>query len=211
MESVKKSVKNFGKGFGIWLILLLLNTRAGESSVNGIKIIMDTLLCIILIGNNKKAREAALGISALTVVVTCLKLPGGVEMLLLIGIAVLGVMVLKNIPDMEEISEAQNDYSASSYETDDELPWNTRNVFWPFEKYSFSPDQGICIQKGVIKRTYMKIKTKNIQIRINQTIMQRIFRICDISFLSDYTGFEYGSEVLRNVRLKYAMELSQMV
>ena len=33
----------------------------------------------------------------------------------------------------------------------------------------------------------------------------------DISFLSDYTGFEYGSEVLRNVRLKYAMELSQMV
>ena len=38
MESVKKSVKNFGKGFGIWLILLLLNTRAGESSVNGIKI-----------------------------------------------------------------------------------------------------------------------------------------------------------------------------
>ena len=105
MESVKKSVKNFGKGFGIWLILLLLNTRAGESSVNGIKIIMDTLLSIILIGNNKKAREAALGISALTVVVTCLKLPGGVEMLLLIGIAVLGVMVLKNIPDMEEISE----------------------------------------------------------------------------------------------------------
>ena len=211
MESVKKSVKNFGKGFGIWLILLLLNTRDGESSVNGIKIIMDTLLSIILIGNNKKAREAALGISALTVVVTCLKLPGDVEMLLLIGIAVLGVMVLKNIPDMEETSEAQNDYSASSYETDDELPWNTRNVFWPFEKYSFSPDQGICIQKGVIKRTYMKIKTKNIQIRINQTIMQRIFRICDISFLSDYTGFEYGSEVLRNVRLKYAMELSQMV
>ena len=85
MESVKKSVKNFGKGFGIWLILLLLNTRAGESSVNGIKIIMDTLLSIILIGNNKKAREAALGISALTVVVTCLKLPGDVEMLLLIG------------------------------------------------------------------------------------------------------------------------------
>ena len=109
MESVKKSVKNFGKGFGIWLILLLLNTRAGESSVNGIKIIMDTLLSIILIGNNKKAREAALGISALTVVVTCLKLPGDVEMLLLIGIAVLGVMVLKNIPDMEETSEAQND------------------------------------------------------------------------------------------------------
>ena len=168
MESVKKSVKNFGKGFGIWLILLLLNTRAGESSVNGIKIIMDTLLSIILIGNNKKAREAALGISALTVVVTCLKLPGDVEMLLLIGIAVLGVMVLKNIPDMEETSEAQNDYLASSYETDDELPWNTRNVFWPFEKYSFSPDQGICIQKGVIKRTYMKIKTKNIQIRINR-------------------------------------------
>ena len=59
MESVKKSVKNFGKGFGIWLILLLLNTRAGESSVNGIKIIMDTLLSIILIGNNKKARETA--------------------------------------------------------------------------------------------------------------------------------------------------------
>ena len=65
MESVKKSVKNFGKGFGIWLILLLLNSRAGESSVNGIKIIMDTLLSIILIGNNKKAREAALGISEL--------------------------------------------------------------------------------------------------------------------------------------------------
>ena len=36
MESVKKSVKNFGKGFGIWLILLLLNTRAGESSVNAV-------------------------------------------------------------------------------------------------------------------------------------------------------------------------------
>lgn len=57
----KEKCEKLWQGFGIWLILLLLNTRAGESSVNGIKIIMDTLLSIILIGNNKKREKLPWG------------------------------------------------------------------------------------------------------------------------------------------------------
>ena len=56
MESVKSGLLNFCKGFGIWLVLLLLNTRSGEADVNGIKIILDIILAVIFVGNYKNGK-----------------------------------------------------------------------------------------------------------------------------------------------------------
>lgn len=44
MESVKSSLINFCKGFGIWFLLLLFNTRGGEADVNGFKIVLGVVL-----------------------------------------------------------------------------------------------------------------------------------------------------------------------
>ena len=52
MESVKNGLLNFCKGFGIWFVLLILNTRSGEASVNGLKIILDTVLALGDLSNN---------------------------------------------------------------------------------------------------------------------------------------------------------------
>lgn len=53
MESVKKRLINFCKGFVIWLLLLFFNTRSGEADANGFKIILDVILAIILVGEYK--------------------------------------------------------------------------------------------------------------------------------------------------------------
>ena len=63
MESIKRGLVNFGKGFGIWIILLLFNTRSGESDVNGIKIILDVILAVILTGNYRKGKYMAIAVT----------------------------------------------------------------------------------------------------------------------------------------------------
>ena len=68
MESIKRGLVNFGKGFGIWIILLLFNTRSGEGDVNGIKIILDVILAVILTGNYRKGKYMAMLVAILTTV-----------------------------------------------------------------------------------------------------------------------------------------------
>ena len=79
MESIKRGLVNFGKGFGIWIILLLFNTRSGESDVNGIKIILDVILAVILTGNYRKGKYMAMLVAILTTVITFLPLQAGWE------------------------------------------------------------------------------------------------------------------------------------
>lgn len=100
MESIKRGLVNFGKGFGIWIILLLFNTRSGESDVNGIKIILDVILAVILTGNYRKGKYMAMLVAILTTVITFLPLQAGWEILLLLGITVLGWILLKVSPKM---------------------------------------------------------------------------------------------------------------
>ena len=95
MESIKRELINFGKGFGIWIILLLFNTWSGESNVNGIKIILDAILAVVLAGSYRKGKYVAMLVAVLTTVATFLPLQSGWEILLLIGIVVLGGILLK--------------------------------------------------------------------------------------------------------------------
>lgn len=212
MESVKSSLINFCKGFGIWFLLLLFNTRSGEADVNGFKIILDIIIAVILVGSYKTGKYIALLTAVLTVVVTLLPLPSGLEILLLTGISVLGGVLLKIMPEdilKNQASERRTfDYGTTGY---DSLNWRSRNFFNPFESYSYSPDGGISICKGIIRRTYSIVPTVTTRARIHQCIWQRFLGFCDVSFQNNYTGQQFGEDCLKNIRFRSAMKLMQML
>lgn len=212
MESVKSGLINFAKGFGIWFLLLLFNTHSGEDSVNGFKIILDIILAIVLVGTYRTGRYIALLTAALTVVVTFLPFSAGVEILLLIGIAVLGGVLLKKVP--EDILTSHSEGSECfDYESvgPDSSSWKNRNFFNPFESYSYSPDGGVSICKGIIRRSYSTVPTTTTRVRIYQSIWQRLLGFCDVSFQNNYTGQQFGEDCLKNIRFRAAMELVQML
>lgn len=212
METVKSGLVNFAKGFGIWFLLLLFNTRSGEASVNGFKIILDIILAIVLVGTYRTGRYIALLTAALTVVVTFLPFSAGVEILLLIGIAVLGGVLLKKVP--EDILTSHSEGSECfDYESvgPDSSSWKSRNFFNPFESYSYSPDGGVSICKGIIRRSYSTVPTTTTRVRIYQSIWQRLLGFCDVSFQNNYTGQQFGEDCLKNIRFRAAMELVQML
>ena len=212
MESVKSSLINFCKGFGIWLLLLLFNTRSGEAGVNGFKIMLDIIIAVILVGNYKTGKYIALLAAVMTVVVTVLTLPIGLEILLLIGISILGGVLLKTMPeDIQTIQWRRTrafDCGTTGY---DSLNWRSRNFLNPFESYSYSPDGGINIRKGIIRRTYSTIPTITTKARIHQSIWQRILGFCDVSFQNNYTGQQFGEDCLKNIRFRSAMKLMQIL
>ena len=79
METLKRNLINLGKGFIVWFILLLLNTRSNEAAVNGIKILLDVILASMIISENRTGRRIALLTTALTILITILQMPSGVE------------------------------------------------------------------------------------------------------------------------------------
>lgn len=212
MESVKSSLISFCKGFGIWFLLLIFNTRNGDAEVNGFKIILDIIIAVILVGSYKTGKYIALLTAAMTVVVTLLPLSSGLEILLLTGISVLGVVLLKTMPEdilTNQSSERRTfDYGTTGY---DSLNWRSRNFLNPFESYSYSPDGGISICKGIIRRTYSTVPTVTTRVRIHQSIWQRFLGFCDVSFQNNYTGQQFGEDCLKNIRFRSAMKLMQML
>lgn len=212
MESVKSSLISFCKGFGIWFLLLIFNTRNGDAEVNGFKIILDIIIAVILVGSYKTGKYIALLTAAMTVVVTLLPLSSGLEILLLTGISVLGVVLLKTMPEdilTNQSSERRTfDYGTTGY---DSLNWRSRNFLNPFESYSYSPDGGISICKGIIRRTYSTVSTVTTRVRIHQSIWQRFLGFCDVSFQNNYTGQQFGEDCLKNIRFRSAMKLMQML
>lgn len=212
MESVKSSLINFCKGFGIWFLLLLFNTRSGETNVNGFKIVLDIIIAVTLVGNYKTGKYIALLTAAMTVVVTVLNLPTGLEILLLTGISILGGVLLKTVPGDILTTQSRGtrafDCGTTGYDT---LNWKSRNFLNPFESYSYSPDVGISICKGIIRRTYSTVPTVTIRVRIHQSIWQRFLGFCDVSFQNNYTGQQFGEDCLKNIRFRSAMKLSQIL
>lgn len=213
MESVKNGLLNFCKGFGIWFVLLILNTRSGEANVNGLKIILDTILAVILVGSYRNGKYIALVVAALTTLVTFLPLHAGWEILLLIGIAVLGGILLKAAPEdtQESQTAGQESYIPESVADNQPTFWKSRNWLNPFETYIYSPDAGISIRKGIIRRTYITIPTTTTKARIHQGILQRLLGFCDVSFQNNYTGQQFGEDTLQNIRFKSARELMYML
>ena len=99
METLKRNLINLGKGFIVWFILLLLNTRSNEAAVNGIKILLDVILASMIISENRTGRRIALLTTALTILITILQMPSGVEIILLIGLSLFSLWLLKKFPD----------------------------------------------------------------------------------------------------------------
>ena len=89
--------------------------------------------------------------------------------------------------------------------------WKSRNWLNPFESYAYSPDAGVSVCKGIIRRTYSTIPTMTTRAKIHQSIWQRLFGFCDVSFQNNYTGQQFGEEILMNIRFKSARKLMQML
>lgn len=226
MESVKKSLINFCKGFGIWLVLLLLNTRSGEGAANMIKSILDIILAIILVGSYRNGRYIALLAAALTIVITFLPVPPVLEIILLIAIAVLGGVLLNAAPEDDQTDWTKRQWrrahgifknigrtfenSRRTRENSRQM-WKSRNFLNPLETYSYLPDNGIHIRQGIIRRSYSTIPTTTTRIRIHQSVWQRLLGLCNISFQSNYSGKRFGEDDMRNIRLRSAKKLERML
>lgn len=59
METLKRNMVNLGKGLAVWIVRLFLNTRGNEANVNGIKILLDTVLASMLISESQVGRRIA--------------------------------------------------------------------------------------------------------------------------------------------------------
>lgn len=213
MESVKSSLLKFCKEFGIWFVLLLLNTRSGEADVNGIKNVLDIILAVIFVGSYKNGKYVAFLVAALTTMLTVLPLAVGLEIVLLLGSAVLGCILLKAVPEDDIVSHEADYTQTYVYGAYENMPrmWQSRNFFNPFETYTYSPDGGVSICKGIIRRTYSTVPTITTRARIHQSIWQRLLGFCDVSFQNNYTGQQFGEDILKNMRFRSAMELMQMM
>lgn len=207
---MKTNIGTVFKGIGIWIILLIFNTRSGEAGANLIKIIIDIVLAVMLTSGNKKERQVAIGFTAMTLVITWLTIPEPIEEMVLIVLAVLGGMFLKSYPLNNEEEFEGTDYgSTHSSVVHEDAIWRAKNVFWPFESYSYSHDEGIHIRKGILKRTFLVIPTSNIRMKVDQSALQTLLGLCDVTFLNNYNGQVFGEEGLHNILIKSAMELIQ--
>ena len=76
---------------------------------------------------------------------------------------------------------------------------------------TYSPDNGVCIRKGILRRSYSTIPTTTTRVEITQFIWQRIFGLCEVTFVSNFSGQKFGDKSMKNVRLKAAGELMRML
>lgn len=211
METLKRNLINLGKGFIVWFILLLLNTRSNEAAVNGIKILLDVILASMIISENRTGRRIALLTTALTILITILQMPSGVEIILLIGLSLFSLWLLKKFPDDRSLDESPNYEDSTALIVNEDVVWKAKNVFNPFEYYTYSPDNGVCIRKGILRRSYSTIPTTTTRVEITQFIWQRIFGLCEVTFVSNFSGQKFGDKSMKNVRLKAAGELMRML
>ena len=111
----------------------------------------------------------------------------------------------------ESQTAGQESYIPESVADNQPTFWKSRNWLNPFETYIYSPDAGISIRKGIIRRTYITIPTTTTKARIHQGILQRLLGFSDVSFQNNYTGQQFGEDTLQNIRFKSARELMYML
>lgn len=211
METLKRNLVNLGKGFIVWFVLLILNTRSNEAGVNGIKILLDAVLASMIISENRTGRRIAILTTALTVLVTILQMPSGMEIILLIGLSLFSLWLLKMFPDDRSSNDNLNDEDPAALIVDDGVIWRAKNVFNPFEHYSYSLDNGVCIRKGILRRSYSTIPTTTTRVEITQSVWQTIFGVCEVTFVSNFSGQKFSDKSMKNVRLKAARELMRIL
>lgn len=150
--------------------------------------------------------------AALTVVLTLLTIPAGLEIFLLIGISILSGILLKIMSEDIPTTQFGEAVTLEHRTTKDaQWLWKSQNFFNPFEKYFYSPDTGISICKGIIRRSYIPIPTITVKVRIDQNIWQRILGFSNVSFQNVYTGQQFSECCLKNIRFCSAMELKELI
>jgi hypothetical protein len=206
-------LKQIFAGMGVWCILLL-NTRSNEAGLNSIKILLDIILAVMIVGQSILERRVAIGVAIASIILAWLNIPCFIEFILLAGFVTVGVLILKHSSEFPiEMNQKKN-----SFEYDDRTAkvlksdWKERNRLNPFfEKYTYSPESGINIKKGVFKRTYDTVPTVKVLVRVNQTFGQRIIRVADVYFINSFNGKFYGDQTLHNIPIKSALELKEII
>ncbi len=216
MSSLKKGLTNFFKGFGVYLVLLLLNTRSGEIYVNSIKNALDIFLMMMIMCSSTNVRRIGFLGVGLTTIITMLPLAAGLEILLLIGIIVLGVILIRSLPDIED-EDDQNEGEGSNRNrtADGSQPsnWMARSWLHPFDIYTFDPEHGLKIQKGFMERSIVHISTRDLMADIHQTACQRMFGFADISLHINFDGRPFGNQEceLECIRYDAALMLCDLI
>lgn len=134
----------------------------------------------------------------------------GMELVLVIVSMIAALRYLPEGMDTEDDDHSQMEPYPETFQEaiPVSLVWNAHNIFNPFfEKYSYSDAKGLRIQRGFLKKEYIKIPVQMVSLRINQSFTQRLFGICTVSFISNYQGDVYGTNVLKNVKKDVALQL----
>ena len=210
MGTLKQTLLKVLAGIGMWILLLIFNTRNGEAGLNSVKIVLDVILAVMLVGRDSVLeKRIALGVAVITTVVTFLKIPSWIEMIELLAVIIISVFLLHFFSEDLDTKPKKIVTPKVQAATPNVAEfWKEMNRLNPlFEKYSYSSATGITIQKGILARKLKSINTKVIRIGIDQSVFQRMLGLCDVSFYNSFTGAAYGNDIMHNIKLKSAEEL----
>ena len=218
MDTIKvmlSTIKSVFLGIGVWIVLIMFNTRSGEPGLNTVKMILDIMLAALIVKNIAIERKVAIGAAVLSAVITFLEINPLVEFLLLMVVIIAGGTALFYF------SSGHTPIDAFVHERRDRVAdfpgavagyWEEKNRLNPwFEQYSYSSEEGVSIKKGFLSRTYINIPTNHTRMRIDQSVFQRMVGLCDVSFFNNFNGELYGDETLHNIKIQSAQILRNMI
>lgn len=218
MDTIKvmlSTIKSVFLGIGVWIVLIMFNTRSGEPGLNTVKMILDIMLAALIVKNIAIERKVAIGAAVLSAVITFLEINPLVEFLLLMVVIIAGGTALFYF------SSGHTPTDAFVHERRDRVAdfpgavagyWEEKNRLNPwFEQYSYSSEEGVSIKKGFLSRTYINIPTNHTRMRIDQSVFQRMVGLCDVSFFNNFNGELYGDEILHNIKIQSAQILRNMI
>lgn len=218
MDTIKimiSTIKSVFVGIGVWIVLIMFNTRSGEQGLNTFKMILDIMLAALIVKYIAIERKVAIGVAVSSAVITFLEINPLLEFLLLMVVIIAGGSALfyfssSHAPTDTFVHERRDraaDFSGvvAGY-------WKEKNRLNPwFEQYSYSSEEGVSIKKGFLSRTYINIPTTHIRMRIDQSVFQRMIGLCDVSFFNNFNGELYGDEILHNIKMQSAQILRNMI
>lgn len=211
MDTIKimiSTIKSVFVGIGVWIVLIMFNTRSGEPGLNTFKMIFDIMLAALIVKNIAIERKVAFSVAVSSAVITFLEINPLLEFLLLMVVIIAGGSALfyfssSHAPTDTFVHERRD--RAADFSGVVARYWKEKNRLNPwFEQYSYSSEEGVSIKKGFLSRTYINIPTTHIRMRIDQSVFQRMIGLCDVSFFNNFNGELYGEEILHNIKMQSA-------
>ncbi len=196
-------------------IILIFITRTGESELtrlNVLKMTVDVLLACVITRKFVLERNVAIFVAIIFSIVSILKIRPEYEFILLICIAIGSMIIicLHYFNTNNRISQVEES-NIFHFTKDVSQHWSEKNRLGVFEKYTYFPEKGVInIEKGLVKKLFVNVSTRNVTIRIEQTVFQRIIGLCDVYFSNTYNG-KLREEILHNIKIKSALALKDMM